>query len=245
MEKNRSLRTASGLFVLVLLTICVVGATYAKYTTAGTASDTARVAKWGVTVTATGNAFATEYKTDDTNVSGTIANSVVTATGTDADGKKLVAPGTSGTLLDTSITGKPEVAVGVTADATLTLNGWSIPAPTTDNPSATKPYCPIVITIDNVDYKMGAADDTNSHTYATIEGFQNAINSALDKTQNYEPNTALTDNSDFKHKVTWAWGFTDGTADAYQTDAKDTALANLTTAPTIKLDYTATVTQID
>ena len=121
MKKNKALRAASALLVLTLLTTSIIGGTFAKYTTSGIGTDSARVAKWGVTVNSTSNAFATEYNTDDTSVSGTIAKSVVTANGTGADGKKLVAPGTSGNLLATSITGTPEVAVKVTTSAELKL----------------------------------------------------------------------------------------------------------------------------
>ncbi len=57
MKKNKMLRMASALLVLTLLTTCIIGGTFAKYTTSGTATDTARVAKWGVKVECTGNAF--------------------------------------------------------------------------------------------------------------------------------------------------------------------------------------------
>ena len=66
MKKNRFIKLASGLLVLCLMTTCVIGATLAKYTTAGSGADTARVAKWGVTISAvTNSAFATEYNKDD------------------------------------------------------------------------------------------------------------------------------------------------------------------------------------
>ncbi|WP_165247619.1 hypothetical protein [Adlercreutzia sp. ZJ141] len=112
MEKNRSLRTASGLFVLVLLTICVVGATYAKYVTSDDATDTARVAKWGVTFAADTDLFSQSYKdaavTDDT---------ATVKVGT-TDVKNLVAPGTTGTGFGVmeSNTAKPEVSYGVTIE---------------------------------------------------------------------------------------------------------------------------------
>lgn len=47
MKKNRMMRLASILLVLVLMTSSVVGGTFAKYTTSAESSDTARVAYWG------------------------------------------------------------------------------------------------------------------------------------------------------------------------------------------------------
>ena len=47
MKKNRMMRLASILLVLVLMTSSVVGGTFAKYTTSVEGYDTARVAKWG------------------------------------------------------------------------------------------------------------------------------------------------------------------------------------------------------
>ena len=66
MKKNRFIKLASGLLVLCLMTTCVIGATLAKYTTAKDTQDSARVAKWGVRISAAANsAFKTEYDKDD------------------------------------------------------------------------------------------------------------------------------------------------------------------------------------
>ena len=51
-RKNHTLKLAGILLALVLVTSCFVGGTFAKYVTEGTGSDSARVAKFGVTVTA-------------------------------------------------------------------------------------------------------------------------------------------------------------------------------------------------
>ena len=57
------MRVAGLLLALVLVTSCFVGGTFAKYVTSGGGTDHARVAKFGVTVKATGNdtMFATQY----------------------------------------------------------------------------------------------------------------------------------------------------------------------------------------
>ncbi|WP_165044515.1 hypothetical protein [Adlercreutzia sp. ZJ138] len=241
MEKNRSLRTASGLFVLVLLTICVVGATYAKYVTSDTATDTARVAKWGVDVSVsnTDPIFKSTYMKAATSTTLTAGNSVEANAAVDGSRSKVVAPGTSGTLINASITGTPEVAVKVKTEASLDLSDWTIDGNTE--------YCPIVITIDSVPYKMGDSTNETNHVYASIEEFETAVKTALneaetDSSNQFAPNTPLSDKYD--HLVTWNWAFA-GDGNPFQTDDKDTKLGNLTTAPTIAFTYTATVTQID
>ena len=62
MRKNKMMRLASSLLVAVLITTSAISGTFAKYTTQDSASDSARVAKWGVTVMASGNLFGTMYK---------------------------------------------------------------------------------------------------------------------------------------------------------------------------------------
>ena len=53
MKKNKMMRLASFLLVATLLTTSMISGTFAKYVTEGSASDSARVAKWGVEVEAT------------------------------------------------------------------------------------------------------------------------------------------------------------------------------------------------
>ena len=48
MKKNKRMRTASGLMIAALLTTSMISGTFAKYTTADAAQDSARAAKWGV-----------------------------------------------------------------------------------------------------------------------------------------------------------------------------------------------------
>ena len=146
MKKNRILRLASVMLMLCLITTCAISGTFAKYTTNGTATDSARVAKFGVVVASTG-AFATEdtfgltYTKADANYTlGT--NSVVSDV-------QVVAPGTEGTLAAVSVTGQPEVAVSVKYTGALTLTNW-----TTDGSDE---YCPIVITVGSTELKIGGS----------------------------------------------------------------------------------------
>lgn len=76
-KKHWTLRAAGLLFALVLITSCFVGGTFAKYVTTGNGGASARVAKFGVTMSvANDKAFKQNYTTDDTPISATISNSV-------------------------------------------------------------------------------------------------------------------------------------------------------------------------
>ena len=61
MKKNVMMRLACFLLVAVLISTSAISGTYAKYVTSGQSTDSARVAKWGVTVTANGTTFANAY----------------------------------------------------------------------------------------------------------------------------------------------------------------------------------------
>ena len=219
MKKNKAMRLASVLLILVLLTSSVVGGTFAKYVTGDDAQDSARVAKWGVTVTATGDdAFAPTYASNTAGVSG---DTVVAANGTD----NLLAPGTNGSLGGITITGAPEVMVDISVTADLTLIGWEVDG---------VEYCPVVFTAGGKTY--GTIDGVDNE-YDTIAALCTAIETALSKTQtSIAANTNLAGTYDFG--ITWAWAID-------VDDAKDTALGNLATAPTIAFACSASVTQVD
>ena len=237
-KKNVLMRSAGLLLVLVLVTSCFVGSTFAKYTVGGKGTDTARVAKFGVTITAEGTMFAEEYATDDGDVKGTISKSVVST-------EKVVAPGTKGNMSSIVLKGKPEVAVRVEYKVnTFELTGWQ-----TGDDAATTEYCPLVFTVGDKTYKIG---DTGIDTVDKLEA---AVKNAIEGcSQNYEANTDLsTANANVKvPSVSWEWAFqgadNGASTTAYQTDAKDTALGNRAAegkAATVKLEIATTVTQID
>ena len=215
MKKNIALRRASGLMLSCLLSTCVISGTFAKYTTSNNAEDSARVAKWGVTVEVTGNeAFAEKYN----NTADAAGTKVVSS----VSGENVLAPGTNGTLATYAITGTPEVAVNVTKTAALTLTGWDYD-PDADGEQF---YCPIV-------FKVGGTtiDGTTYDSAAELEAAVEAIfNENVDKNANVN----LAENA----TMTWEWAF-DGD------DVKDTALGNLATAPTIEFSLEITVTQVD
>ena len=220
--KNKMMRIASILMVAVLLTVCAVSGTFAKYVTSGSTEDTARVAKFGVGVTATGDTFLKEYAADDT--------SFTLATNTVVSSEKVIAPGTKGTLASIGLTGTPEVAVRVTFAATATKStNWTVNG---------ADYFPLVFKVNDA----VVAFDNLATEIAKIKGeFEAGTNLA---------NALSGDNANPKVEVTWEWPFEVGTtADAIaETDAKDTWLGNQAAAgnpATVTLTLTATVTQID
>lgn len=124
MKKNKTMRLASWLLVLTLLTTCIISGTFAKYVTSDEGDDTARVAKWGVTATVSGSLFGEHYNWGDfdteehpNQVSASYTGSVdsISEDGEIGDGGNIVAPGTeSGTNpFSIDVSGTPEVAVSV------------------------------------------------------------------------------------------------------------------------------------
>ena len=105
MKKNRMMRLASILLVLVLMTTSVISGTFAKYTTSGNAYDQARVAYWGFEKTAT-----IEFNLFDHDDAGVLQNA-------------LLAPGTENEINFEFINSKagdrvPEVDYQVTVTTT-------------------------------------------------------------------------------------------------------------------------------
>ena len=216
MKKTKVIRIVCLVAMCALLSSCVMTGMFAKYATSGGGEGEAQVAKWGVTVSAAGGAFSTKYIADQGVTEG---DNLEVASSTEA---KVVAPGTKGVLVDGAISGQPEVAVKVTIAPTLTLTGWEVNS---------ADYCPIVFTVGDKDYKIDGGDIT------TVAGLKAAVEAAIANTVEYAPNTDLAKDID----VSWKWPF--HVSD--ENDKKDTALANLATAPTIKFEYTITVEQID
>ena len=220
MKKNKMMRVASALMVATLLTTSVISGTFAKYVTSGNASDTARVAKFGVTVTGTGETFAKEYAKNDNNF--TIAANTVVST------EDVVAPGTSGSMAAFTITGTPEVAVRVAFTGTLDLGAkWVYPDRIF--------YCPIEIKVGDTTFK--------GTDYTTAELFENAVNDKIATyTKDYEAGTNLSTIGADAPAISWKWAF-EG-----KNDVKDTYLGDQEAAgnaATISLDVAVTVTQID
>ena len=116
MKKTKVMRLLSLLLVMTLISTCAISGTFAKYVTRASGEDQARVAKWGVLVSVEGNAFANQYKATDTayTADGGVYSVV------SADGKQVVAPGTSAKEADmalvATVKGTPEVAARYTIE---------------------------------------------------------------------------------------------------------------------------------
>ena len=206
MKKNRMMRAASALLVAVLMTTCTISGTFAKYTSSETATSTARVAKWGVTITGSGDtAFQKQYKNGDLEV-------IVDSSTED----KVVAPGTSGTFANATISGTAEVALKVETSGTLTLEGWTVGG---------KFYCPLIIAgVNGALYENKMAE------------FKADVEAAIAASQEFAPGATL---SIPGAAPDWSWTF-EGVD-----DTKDTALGKLNPAPTVSLTYTVSATQIN
>lgn len=227
MKKNKIMRVAAVLLVAVILTTCAISGTFAKYVTSTPGSDSARVAKFGVNVVATGTTFANEYATDDLGVVGVIAKSVVST-------EDVVAPGTGGSMAAFTLSGTPEVAVNVAFTGTLVLGDKWVD-------SNDDYYCPIEITVGDTG---GISSTTFKGTdYTSAADFENAVNAEIaNYSKNYAANTTdLSTIGADAPAISWKWPFAGD-------DVKDTYLGDQAAAgnaATISLSVTATVTQID
>lgn len=222
--KNKFMRTAALLMVLCLVTSSLVGGTFAKYVTSQNATDSARVAKWGVTVTANSDLFGTQYTTTDTTLG--LDNNVSVASN-----NKVIAPGLQSNVATFKITGTPEVATKVSYKLnSFDLNNWTIP----NGDGGNVEYCPLVITINGTPYKIG---DTGIDDVAALQAKVKAVIEAYSKV--YDAGVDLSSKETESLKVKVSWPFT-----ANGNDVKDTALGDNSTAPTIALNITATVEQV-
>lgn len=236
-KKNYTMRLAMVLLIAVILTTCMVSGTFSKYSSAATGDDNARVTEWGVTINAHGTTFADSYDTDDGTIS-TITKSVVSN-----DGKKVVAPGTSGSLANATISGTPETAVEVSYDPTLTVSGWK--------DANGNEYFPIVFTINSETYGMNGIKDNSGaavdHSYATLAELKNGVESAIRAYSNtYPANTDLSKINDGDTNgyvsLSWEWAF------EQNDDVKDTFLGDESAKGNpskITLSMQTSVTQID
>lgn len=236
------MRVAGLLLALVLVTSCFVGGTFAKYVTRGGGTGDARVAKFGVTVTATGDVFAKEYDAKDPKVQDyngdVITKSVISSEST----KDVVAPGTAkNDALTVSVTGTPEVAVEVKYEAHVTLNdalhtdhNWKL--------ADDSYYCPLVITVNGTPYK--------GLDYASATEFEDAVEAAINGlTKNYPANTDLSQSGSKGVAISWEWPFEGATgAKGNQSDENDTYLGDQAAngkAATVGIVVATTVTQVD
>lgn len=218
---KKTTRVLVALLALTLVTSCFVGGTFAKYVTEATGTDTARVAAFGVVLTAESDVFAPEYAgNDEISVKA-------------ADTADLVAPGTEGTMTAFTLAGAPEVNVKITAtlnaldqEGNETLSMVTLPASTyrdwTDaDPEAKyelgEAYYPVVWTLTQ-------KTDAESEAQVMATGNLAAIETYLDETLSGEYDVESTDFDALNGTWTlsWAWAF-----DENNRDAEDTTLGQM------------------
>lgn len=223
MKKSVLFRVALVMLVLTMVTSCFVGGTFAKYVTSGEGTDSARVAKFGVAITANGETFATSYAAADTTAT-SIATTVQAS-------EKVVAPGTQGNMASMVLSGVPEVAVKVSYEGAFDISSnWTVDG---------RFYCPLVITVGET--------EIDGATYTEEVAFENAVNDAFKNYwEEYAPGTDLSVDSVKADSlgVSWEWPFYVDEAN----DAKDTWLGNQAAAgnaATVTLTVKTTVEQID
>jgi len=249
-KKNAFLRAAVLMLALTMVTSCFVGGTFAKYTTADNVADTARVAKWGVTVITEGSLFAKSYadlpvaSAEDTDQ--TITVQVADwSTGT----TNVVAPGTKNeTGMTFTITGIPEVDVDLKIEVDIidiVLPAGTYKDPTTGDANdefETEEYHPVKFTLTN----GAGVKVVDGGTLAEVEAYLEA----LDTNEIIESNTDLSKlggNTNGTYTLTWEWDFEGN-------DEADTLLGNivaeLTEAPEgcstdISFEIRITATQVN
>ena len=108
-KNNRKTAVIAMLLLALIALMCFGGYTFSKYVTHGNGTGTAQVAKWGYTVDVdTSGIFGEKYKKEAGAFSTiTTANDGLTVKA-ESDGRKLVAPGTTGSMTF-SVGGKAEV----------------------------------------------------------------------------------------------------------------------------------------
>ena len=251
MKKNKMMRAASGLLVATLLTTSIISGTFAKYTTTNSGSDSATVAKFGVTISVDDdmNLFNTQYDADDDDA--TSAQTVVTAT----TNQNKIAPGTKGSM-QFSITGTPEVAtqltVAVDGVETAHLDAGTY---TLDAGKFADRECKVTTATDYEPIKWYVGTDaiTDNTAYdktlADVEKYLEKLSG--EKT----PNTKL----DATYYIGWKWDFESAFEGTWDYDSKtdapyenaqiadflDTYMGDQDTLQTESFKLSITVTQVD
>ena len=236
MKKNAMLKIAAILMVAVLLTTCAISSTFAKYTTNGSYADNARVAKFGVTVTAgLEDLFAAEYKDGQQNdVDG--AYDITVDGSTTSINDKLVAPGTKKSITSAiTVSGTPEVAVSVSTTAVLTLENWK--------DANGDDYCPLVFTVGDKTFKIG------TDGISDVAGLKAAVEGAIAEYKNeYAPNTDLSKEATSTIVIGWEWAYENVVDGVDKNATNDTFLGDEAAAgkaATVALSLTQTVEQLD
>ena len=223
--ESKLLKRGFFLIMSAILTTTIISGTFAKYTSGGSASDGARVAKWGVVVTTQGKLFDKTYLsgenggTPGAGVSDGENNAALSVESTE----NVIAPGTKNTEgLTFKVEGRPEVDVEVSVRASTTkgdvyLNGMGLPDVTTvdvtnDTFNADR-YFPVKFSLSrNGKVAESDANLSMSQLVARLNGL----------TARYDAGTNLSSEAGLgTYVITWKWDYEGN-------DKADTLLGTLT-----------------
>ena len=218
MKTNKMMRIASILLVAVLLSICVISGTFAKYTTSVSSDDSARVAYWGF------------QRTNSINIEDLFDAAYDLGTGETVkfeDGDDVIAPGTTSSATfafayDETNAQAPEVAYTFT----VSVEGSECAQSIQDNA--------------NIQWKLdNGAWGTWEQLLDSIKLLSGEADGSVDYMPGQLPDAFTT--ADNVHTVSWQWliGDSDAANDA------DTAMGNAGTLAEVELVITITATQID
>ena len=226
-KKNWALRAMFLALAFTLISTCLLGGTMAKYTTTGSGTYKARIAKWGVEVNATGFGFFSDTYAKDDDSYTLVTNTVISAGGTS---DKVVAPGTSGSAGTITISGTPEVASRVTFAVDTTASGIFVgtnkTAWTVANSVA---YEPILWSVSG-----------SGITPVTDGTFADLLTALGQFKVDFEPNVSIATALNTVN-ITWKWPYSVNATN----DDRDTFLGNYGANYTIVLAFDVVVTQID
>lgn len=218
MKKNKIMRFASAIMVMTLLSTCMVGGTFAKYTTSATSEDSARVAYWGFgedTSFSIKDLFVNAY---DESVSSTV---------------DVIAPGTSKsqaiefTYKSNDVASAPEVDYKFEVAATGVCDVDIV-----SNPNIKWAFYKSDTAAENIDW-------------GTWDEMLTSINGLSQERVEAGALPSIANNS---YTIAWAWAYEtvdgQGAADAAQ-DATDTAMGNKAALDGVSVKITITATQVD
>ena len=222
MKKNILMRIGSTALVLTMMTSYIITGTYAKYASQNTKNDTARVAKFGVDIAATGSLFGKQY------VDKAGGNGLGSTNFTVSSSEQVVAPGTQNTKgITFTVSGTPEVDVSISirADSTskVFLKQKSAFYPntvtensTTDKFNVTADYYPVLYTLKKDGAAVAGATNVTFDVLAT----------KLQETTTYYAGTTL----NATYNITWKWDFSASAGLDDEVTKKDTLLGDIAAA---------------
>lgn len=217
-KNNRKTAVIVALLLALIALMCFGGYTFSKYVTSGKGSGTAKVAKWGYTASVdTTKLFGETYKLASTSVStvdGTGAHINVQA---DTAGRKLVAPGTAGSMTFT-VGGKAEVRALISTGLHPT-NDVVLKIKKTSDTAYTE-YRPVKWTLKNGEGVVSGAENVTLETIHGVIATDTSLNKEI------APNAELPTAT---YELSWAWVFenTGDTVAGLSIDQVDTILGQM------------------